>query len=118
MLINEGDGTYTAGRADIICILQLPTNTYHVAFFEEHPMVGQIKPVEQEEFFRLKSKMHHTQGSPTLEGAQIHLDEIRHKLIIPDTNVIRDRAIKVADPVNVWILPNWIKDGKSLSEVL
>ena len=118
MLIDNGNETYTVGEADIICILKLPTNTYHVAFFEEHPLPGQVKPIGELDFLRLKSKMHHTQGSPTLEGAQVHLDEMRGKLIIPDANVLKERAISVEDPVNTWVLPNWIKDNKPLSEIL
>jgi hypothetical protein len=118
MLIENGNGTYTAGQGDIICILQLPAKTYHVAFFEEHPFAGQIKPIQDEDLLRLKSKMHHTTGSPTLEGAQKHLDDMRTKIILPDSNIVRDRAIKVEDPVSVWVLPNWIKQHKNLSEVL
>jgi hypothetical protein len=118
MMIDNGNGTFTAGEADIICILKLPTNTYHVAFFEEHPFAGQVKPIKEEPMLRLKSKMHHTKGSLTLEGAQVHLDDMRTKLIVLDSNVIRDRAIEVQDPVNVWVVPNWIKENKQLAEVL
>lgn len=118
MLIDNKNGTYTAGQADIIVILHLPSGTFHPAFFEEHPLPGQTKPIIEESFLRLKSKMHHTQGALTLEGAQKLLDEMRDKIILPDANVIRDKAIDVMEPVNTWILPNWIKNNKTVGDYI
>lgn len=118
MLIDNGNKTFTGGEADIICILKLPTHTFHAAFFEEHPLPGEPKPIKKEPLLRLKSKMHHTTGSETLEGAQTQLDDLRSRIILPDTNIIRDRAIKVDDAVNTLVLPNWIKENKSVADVL
>lgn len=38
---------------------------------------------------RLLSKMHHTEGSPTLAGALEHLDKLAADLHISEKNVIR-----------------------------
>ena len=118
MLIENGDGTFIGGQGDVICILELPTGTFHTAFFEEHPLPGQNKSLAEEDFLRLKSRMHRTEGSKTLEEEQLKLEEMRAKIKIPDSNVIRERAIKVEDPVNIWILPNWVKENKCVAEVV
>ncbi|KKN07678.1 hypothetical protein LCGC14_1064510 [marine sediment metagenome] len=118
MLMEKGDGTFTGGQGDVICILELPEGTFHTAFFEEHPMSGQVKPIADEDFLRLKSKMHRTEGSETLEEEQSKLDEMRAKIDIPDSNVIRDKAIKVVDPVNIWVVPNWIREKRPIGELV
>lgn len=116
MLIEKGDGTFTGGQGDVLCILELPEGTFHAAFSEEHPMAGQVKPIAEEDFLRLKSGMHRTEGSKTLKEEQLKLDEMRTKIEIPDNNVIRDKAIKVDDPVSVWVVPNWIREGRHIGE--
>lgn len=116
--MGQDDGTYVAGPADILCILKLPAGTFHVAFFEEHPMPGPIRPIDELDVLRLKSKAHHTIGGKTLEEAQIHLSEMRAKIKLPDENVVGDKEIEVIDSVNVWILPNWKKGDKTLRDVL
>ncbi|MDP3726401.1 MAG: hypothetical protein Q8R36_04365 [bacterium] len=118
MLIENGDNTYLAGPADILCILKLPTGTFHVAFFEEKPMPGPIRPINELDGIRLKSKMHHTVGGKTLAEAQAHLRELRAKIKLPDQNVVDDAAIEVEDPVNVLLLLNWTRGNKTLKEVL
>lgn len=118
MLIKQDDKTYVAGPADILCILKLPAGTFHVAFFEEHPMPGPVRPISELGVIRLKSKMHHTVGGKTLAEAQTHLSEMRSKIKLPDANVVGDRAIEVEDPVNVWVLPNWTRDNRTLEDVL
>lgn len=118
MLLQQDNGTFLAGPADIICILQLPKGIYHAAFFEEHPMAGQTKPINELEFLRLKSKMHHTTGADTLEGAQEHVKEMREKIILSDDNIMIDEAIPVTDPVNVWPVLNWTKGNMTLKEAL
>ncbi len=118
MLIEKGDGTFTGGEGDVICILELPEGTFHTAFFEEHPMPGQVKPIAEEDFLRLKSRMHRTEGSKTLGEEQLKLDEMRIKIEIPDNNAIRDKAIKVDDPLNVWVVPNWIREKRHIGELV
>ena len=93
------------GPLDILCILKLPAGTFHAAFFEEYPLPGPLMPAAS--LVRLKSKMHHTAGASTLEGAQEHLDDLKQKISVPAGNVLRDAAIEVDDPVNVWLVPNW-----------
>lgn len=116
MLIEKGDGIFVAGEADVLCILKLSSETFHVAFFEEHPMLGPIKPIKDSEFIRLKSKMHHTSGASTIAEAQEHLKKLREKIEISDNNVVSDEAIAVKDPVCVWVVGNWIKNGISFKD--
>lgn len=119
MLIpKEGEEGYLAGPLDVICILRLPTGTYHVAFFEERPFPGPVQDVSETSIVRLSSKMHHTQGAPTLEGAQIHLGEMRETLQISDINVIGDVAIEVEDPVSTWTLPNWVSQNLTFKQAV
>ena len=68
MLSNNGDGTYTLGPADVMCIFKLPTGRHHVAILEESPMPGPPQPLDALSFLRLRSKMHHTGGAETLEA--------------------------------------------------
>lgn len=117
MILQRDDGTCDVGPLDIICILKLPAGTFHAAFFEEAPMPGPVQPIDSLTFVRLKSKMHHTGGALTLEGAQEHLDELRLKIHLPDTNVVREEAIEIADPVSVWILGNWKRSGSLAGEL-
>ena len=116
MLIPKGGGTFAAGKADVLCILKLPAGTYHVAFFEEHPMSGPIKPIEELEFIRLESKMHHTDGALTITEAQEHLKQMRKKIEISDNNIIFDEAVEVEDPFCVWTVGNWIKNDISFKD--
>ncbi len=118
MIIQNDDGTCTMGPADIICIFRLPSGRYHVAILEEHPMPGPVQPIESLDFIRLKSKMHHTTGAETLEGAQAHLAELRKRLRMEDTNVVSDIAIDIGDPVCVIPVTNWIKEKIPLKSAL
>lgn len=118
MLIEKEKDVFQGGIADVICILKLPGGTFHVAFYEEHPMPGPVRPIKDLDFIRLKSKMHHTAGALTLEGAQKHLDDMRAKIKIPDNNVARNIALDMEDPVSTLILPNWVRANKTVEEVL
>jgi hypothetical protein len=91
MLIDNGNGTFEAGELDVLCILHDEnTGKYHAAFFEEHPMPGEIKPIEETNLVRLLSKMHHTEGSTTLEGAIKHLNDLATMINVPKENIWRD----------------------------
>jgi hypothetical protein len=117
MLIEFEKGKFQSGPADILCILKFPAGTFHVAFFEENPFPGPIKKLEECDVLRLKSKMHHTVGSPTIEGAREQLAEIRTRIIVPDSNVC-DRPLPVAEAVSVWVLPNWLRNKQTIGDVL
>ena len=92
MLISNADGTYTAGALDVLMILHhVVAGTYHAAFFKEAPLPGPVREIGEVKIVRLRSKMHHTSGAPTLEGAQVHLDELAGKIHVPPENVWRDK---------------------------
>lgn len=116
MLVNNGDGTYTMGPADVMCIFRLPTGRYHLVILEESPMPGPIQSLDSLSVIRLKSRGHHTDGAETLEGAQAHIAEYRKKLKIKDANVLSDVAIDMEDPVCVFPVRNWIRDNIPLKE--
>lgn len=118
MIILNSNSTCSCGNADIICILKLPTGTYHVAFYEEVPMPGPIKPISELDFVRLKSKMHHTQGAATIDGAREHAKMLRENLIISDANVYLDEAIEIEDPISHFFVPNWTTGKITLGEAL
>lgn len=105
MLIQNSDGTCTGGRKDVICILNdLNTGKYHVSFFEESPFPGGQKDLS---FVRLKSKMHHTYGSETIEGALNQLKEMREKIQVSDKNVWLEPQEWDGNQGMVWVVPNW-----------
>jgi len=47
MLLENGNGTFTGGQADVLCMLKNVNNgRFYAAFFEENPMPGEIKPIK------------------------------------------------------------------------
>lgn len=113
MLINNGDGTHTGGPLDVWCILHNATqgaDTYHPAFFEEKPMPGPRPSVQDTKVVRLKSKMHHTEGFPTLEKALVQLDELAAKFRVPNENVWREPVEWDGHEGLVWLRENWRKN--------
>jgi hypothetical protein len=120
MLIEtEKPGVFTAGALDILCILEdQNTGRFHVAFFEEHPMPGPVPSVEETNPVRLKSRMHHTAGADTLEGAQQHLRELREQIVLPDANVC-DTPIDWNGEIGiVWLVENWVARGETFADVM
>jgi hypothetical protein len=108
MLIPKGDGTYMCGPLDVACILHdVAKDRYHAAFFYEKPFPGEVPSVEETCLVRLKSKMHHTEGAPTLEEAQIHLDELLETLTIDEENIWRDAQPWDGGVGIVWVVENW-----------
>lgn len=108
MMMRNVDGTYTCGSLDVLCILHnVNTNRYHAAFFEEHPLPGEVKPVEETEIVRLKSKMHHTGGSDTLDGALEHLKELSEKIIVPEENIWKEPIDWDGEIGITFIRDNW-----------
>jgi len=118
MLIDNGDGTCFCGPSDIVYILRLPNDRYHVVFTEEHPMPGPIRDIETLEVLRMKSKMHHTTGADDFAGAQQHLQEMLTKLKIQPENVVSEVAFDSDDPVRSFMLANWTRGGVSLRDAL
>lgn len=93
MLIKTGDGTYMAADLDVIMILHhVVAGTYHVAFFEEARFPGPARDVATTRVVRLRCRMHHAVGAPSLEDAWGHLDELAAKIQIPPENVWRHKT--------------------------
>ncbi|OGH08763.1 MAG: hypothetical protein A2152_00055 [Candidatus Levybacteria bacterium RBG_16_35_6] len=109
MLIENGNGTFTGGPLDAIMILHDVTKgTYHAAFFEEHVMPGPVPDVKDTPFVRLMSRMHHTMGSDTLEGAQKHVDELAERISLSPKNIFKNTPKEWDGQLGiVYIEPNW-----------
>lgn len=108
MLISNGDGTYTGGPLDVLCILHdETTGRYHAAFFEHKPMPGPRREVKDIEIVRLKSKGHHDEGAEDLDGANKHLDEFATVIKVSDENVQREPIPWDGIIGIVRIVPNW-----------
>lgn len=109
MLLPIGDDRYAGGPLDVLLILHDVTRgTYHAAFFEEAPMPGPIEPVAATPRVRLRSNMHHTVGADTLEGAQVHLDDLARQIALPRGNVYRDDALAWNGDLGITLLAsNW-----------
>lgn len=111
MMIDKGNGTYAAGLLDVLCILRnVNTGKYHAAFFEEIPVPGKVEPMNETEIVRLRSKMHHTTGSETLDGALDHLKELREKIIVPDENVKKEPIDWNGEIGTTFVWENWRKN--------
>lgn len=81
------------GALDVLMILHHVTKgTYHPAYFVEAPPPGPVQPVDSVEVVRLRSRMHHSTGAPTLEEAQVLFDELAQKIFVPPQNRWRDRV--------------------------
>ena len=110
MMVVRKDGTIDVGPLDVVCILHdVNTGRYHSAFFEEYPLPGPVKPFNEVEIVRLKSKMHHETGSENLEGAFVHLHDLADKLNVYADNVWKDPIGWDGHPGVVITLPNWRK---------
>lgn len=115
--MNNGDGTFAGGPLDTLMILHnVKTGRYHSAFFEEHPAPGPVQPTYETQIVHLISKMHHTEGADTLEGAQIHLDKLAEKIQLPKESVFRDKVQEWnGELATVLVLPNWRIQEPTLS---
>jgi hypothetical protein len=110
MLIRTDTG-HLAGPFDVIGIMKdVSTGRFHACIWEEYPMPGSQPP---DTFVRLKSKMHHTVGAETFEGAVEHVEGMRTKIVIDDANVwiapqqVVDRDFAVEGFASVTVVPNW-----------
>lgn len=112
MMMDNGNGTYTAGVLDVLCILHnVNTNRYHAAFFEECPFPGEVKPIKEMKVVRLKSKMHHTEGSEALEGALEHLKELSEQIIVPIENIRKEPVDWNGEIGITFVWDNWKKNS-------
>jgi|SRR5688572_847337 len=92
MMIPKGDGTYATGPRDVLGILHdTARERFHACLWEERPLPGGHPPG----FVRLESKIHHTEGSPSFEGALEHVRTMREKIDVLEDNVWtqRDRVV-------------------------
>lgn len=119
MLVDNGDGTYMAGPADVLLVMQdVSTGRFHASFWEESPMPGPVEPVEEAPLIRLKSRMHHTGGADTYEEALTHLKDLAEQIRVPDSNYWPEAGKAVAYDfaqdgyAHVLCLPNWLKSGE------
>jgi len=108
MLMEQGDGTYLGGPLDVLCVLHDAENErYHAAFFEEKPMPGKVRSVEDTPVVRLKSKFHHTEGADNLADALVQLDELSAKIRVDKQNICRAPIPWDGVAGIVWTVPNW-----------
>lgn len=114
MMIQDGDKVIV-GPLDIVCVLHdVKTGRFHAAFFEEAPMPGPVGDIADLTVVRLKSKIHHTEGAPTLEEALTQMDEtLLAKMTIADENVVRKAINWDGDLGVVLIVPNWRRPGSA-----
>jgi len=107
-MLNNGNGTFTGGPLDKIIILRdINTGRFHVCFMEEMPFPGPIKEVELTEIVRLKSKMHHTEGTATIDEAKVEMAKMKAKLVLPPENYDIDPVDWDGIIPIVAVVPNW-----------
>lgn len=107
MLLPTGDGTYSMGPLDAIFIWKhRETGRFHPVFFEEYPMPGPPKKLEEMAVVRLKSKMHHAAGFLLREEAIASIDDFRKSIFVDDECVFLD-PIDWDGEVEIMIVPNW-----------
>ncbi|MFY9227909.1 MAG: hypothetical protein WAO28_01085 [Candidatus Microsaccharimonas sp.] len=114
MLIPKGDGTFTSGPLDIILIYHnVEADTFHPAFYREHGMPGPPELASEQDFVRLMSDKHHTDGLPTLEEAQEFVRTTMQPTFgVPDRNIVLDPPYPWHGQIgDVMIVQNWLKVG-------
>lgn len=111
MLIEKQEkGKFIGGPLDVLCILHnINTGRYHAAFFEESPLPGPVPDIKNTKIVRLKSKMHHTEGSDTLEGALEHLKKLSEQIEVSEENIWKEPQDWNGDLGIVWLKDNWKK---------
>lgn len=101
----QPDGTLKADPFDLLGVVKdTSTGRYHMTLWLEHPLPSQGWANENSTGpIRLKSKLHHTAGAETFEGALEHLRELRKKLAIDD--------VCVWDSPDLCFARNFVEDG-------
>jgi hypothetical protein len=114
MMLRNEDGTYDMGRFDVLGILKdTSTGRFHACLWLEHPLPGVPEP--DPELVRLKSKMHHTVGADTFEGAVEHVKELHLKVKVSETNLwikpeqVAERDFNQQGYADVLVVRNWLK---------
>lgn len=98
------------GALDAIIVLHNAiTDTYHAAYFTEAPMPGPLVPIEKLDTVRLKSRMHHTAGAPTIDEARVHATALQVETELADANVLPDLVEWDGELGVVLLVPNWRK---------
>lgn len=109
MLINNGDGTFTAGPRDVLCILHdINADTYHPAFFEEKVFPGGRN---LDGAIRLKSKFSYTEGLETLEKALEELADFGTKIKVGEQNTWTEPQAWDGEIGVVWLVQDWRETG-------
>lgn len=113
MILPRGGGEegYFGGPLDVLLIQHdLTTDRYHAAAYQEKPLPGPPIPTSELTAVRLQSKMHHTEGTETLEEAQARLAKLAEEIEVPEGNVWygedKVRDVNDAGP-DVLIVSNW-----------
>jgi len=106
-----------------LCIVKdMSTGRFHVMYWREAPLPSQGgEPIEKLEFLRFKSGGHHTEGAEDWQGAMEHLAEVREGFgdkIISDDYVCEVPIPQSAVGHDVWMLPNFVGGGYSVTEAL
>jgi hypothetical protein len=73
------------------------------------PLPEKVKSIEETDIVRLKSKMHHTRGSDTLDRALIHLKELSEKIAVPEDNIFGEPIKWDGTTGTVFLWENWRK---------
>src|SRR5436309_1563046 len=109
MLIPNDDGAYIGGVLDVLCILHnVVTDTYHAAFFEESALPGG-QDISDLNVVRLRSKMHHTEGTTDLESAKKQLKDLANRIKLDSTN-ITEKPVEWSGELGITLLArNWKK---------
>ena len=94
-------------KIKLLMVDDVTTGKFHAAFFEEHSMPGDIKSIEETKIVRLKSKMHHTGGSDTIEGSLVHLEELSSKIHLSENNIWKDPIEWDGQLPITWVIPKW-----------
>lgn len=119
MLIQESKTTFIGGSLDVICILHnIESSTYHAAFFQEQSLTGPIKSVRETDVVRLRSKMHHTKGSTTLEEAIAEVDNLSVRIKLPEDNIWKNPIEWNGKIPITMVVPNWrnVDKGEKVEE--
>lgn len=114
MFVAIGNGQYACGSFDVLAVLHdQRTGRFHAAVLVEDPPPGEPKPLEQVEVVRLRTRMHHTAGADTLEGACEHLREIHKQIHVLDTNIWFDKVFEWDGGHGAMVLvKNWLRSAQ------
>lgn len=118
MMLRNDDGTYEMGPFDVLGILKdSSTGRFHACVWLEHPFPGVPDP--NPDLIRLKSKMHHTAGADTFEGALVHVQELHTQIKVSEANLwlkpeqVVERDFSNDGFADVMVVGNWLKEARA-----